>query len=83
MIWCEIRSKYSNHFILLGNVDEKEIRKNTFLILGGEVLKVSTNHSEIQKAYREYQTQGKEVLYSIPSTPEEFIVEDIPYKGIL
>lgn len=42
--------------------------------------------SEIRKQYpiyQQYKHKGREVLYSLPSTPEEFIVENIPYKGII
>ncbi len=35
------------------------------------------------KAYREYKQKGLNVLYILPITPEEFIVKNVPFKGIL
>ena len=49
-------------------------------ILEGTVLKISDNGKEIRQVYQEYKHKGREVLYSLTSTPEEFIVENIPYK---
>ncbi len=83
MIWKEIRQKHPNQFILLGDLDEEEISKNKFRIRGGNILKVSDDPVEIRKAYREFRLEGKNVLYSVPGTPDEFIVEDIPSKGVL
>ncbi len=83
MIWKEIREKHPNQFILLGDLDEEEIATNKFRIRGGAVLKVSDDPIEIRKAYREFRLKGKNVLYSVPGTPDEFIVEDIPSKGVL
>jgi hypothetical protein len=83
MEWSKIKKLYQGKFILLGNPVEKNISKNKFKILGGDILMVSEDAKEIRKAYQEYNQKGKEVLYSLPSTPEEFIVEDIPLKGFL
>ncbi len=83
MIWKEIRQRHPNQFILLGDLEEEEIAKNKFRIRGGNILKVSDDPAEIRKAYREFRLEGKNVLYSVPSTPDEFIVEDIPSKGVL
>ncbi len=83
MIWKEIRQKHPNQFILLGDLDEEEIAKNKFRIRGGNILKVSDDPVEIRKAYRESRAKGENVLYSVPGTPDEFIVEDIPSKGVL
>jgi hypothetical protein len=83
MKWPEIKALYPNQFILLGNIVEEPISLNKFKILEGEILLVSEDAKEIHQAYQAYTRQGKEVLYSIPSTPTEFIVEDVPLKGIL
>jgi len=83
MEWTKIKTLYPDKFILLGNLVEEPLIKNQFKILGGDILMVSGDASEIRKAYQEYNRQGKEVLYSLPSTPEEFIVENVLLKGIL
>jgi len=82
MKWAEIKKLYPNKFILLGNLVEEPISKNQFKILEGEILMVSEDAKEIRTAYQKYNYQGKEVLYSLPSTPEEFIVENVLLKGI-
>ncbi|HEW98483.1 MAG: hypothetical protein DRR16_03280 [Candidatus Parabeggiatoa sp. nov. 3] len=83
MKWAKIKALYPNKFILLGNIVEEPISSNQFKILEGEILMVSEDAKEIRQAYQAYNRQGKEVLYSLPSTPKEFIVENVPLKGIL
>jgi len=83
MKWAAIKALYPDKFILLGNLVEEPIYSNKFRILEGEILMVSSEAKEIRKAYQAYNRQGKEVLYSVPSTPEEFIVENVPIKGIV
>jgi hypothetical protein len=83
MEWVKIKTLYPDKFILLGNIVEEPLIKNKFKILAGDILMVSEDASKIRKAYQEYNRQGKEVLYSLPSTPAEFIVENVPLKGIL
>jgi hypothetical protein len=83
MKWSKIKALYPNKFILLGNLVEEPISSNQFKILEGEILMVSEDAKEIRQAYQTYSRQGKEVLYSLPSTPSEFIVENVPLKGIL
>mgnify|MGYP001571606082 CR=1 FL=1 len=83
MQWLEIRKQYPNKFILIGEIVEKKMSETQSKIIGGTILKVSDNGKEIRQVYQEYKHKGKEVLYSLPSTPEEFIVENIPYKGII
>ena len=83
MNWLKIKQLYPNKFLLLGNLVEKPISANKFKILEAEVLMVSDNAKEIQKAYQDYNHQGKDVLYSLPNTPEEFIVENEVFKGII
>jgi hypothetical protein len=82
MEWAKIKALYPDKFILLGNLIEEPISANKFKILGGDILMISSDAKEIRKAYQAYNRQGKDVLYSIPSTPEEFIVENVPIKGI-
>ena len=83
MKWQEIRKQYPDKFILLGDLVEEPISITRFKITEGEILKISDNAMEIRKAYQEYKQKGLNVLYSLPTTPEEFIVENIPVKGIL
>ena len=62
---------------------EEKIYENKYRILGGRILKVSDDGKEIRKLYQEYKKQDSNVLFSLPSTPFDFIVEDIPVKGIV
>lgn len=83
MQWSEIRRQYPNKFILIGDIVEEKISATQSKILEGTVLKTSLSGKEIRLAYLQYKHQGKDVLYSLPSTPEEFIVENVRYKGIV
>jgi len=83
MQWSEIRKQYPGKFVLLGEIVEEKMSETQSKILEGTVLKISDNGKEIREVYQEYKHKGSEVLYSLPSTPEEFIVENIPYKGIM
>ncbi len=83
MKWSEIRKKYPNKFILIGDISEEKISKTKFRILEGKILEVSENGKDIRQAYQKYKKQGINVLYSLPTTPQDFIVENIPFKGIL
>ncbi|MDI6794045.1 MAG: hypothetical protein QME81_14485 [bacterium] len=83
MKWSEIRKQYPDKFILIGAIVEEEISETQSKILEGTVLKISDDGKEIRRAYQQYKHKNREVLYSLPSTPEEFIVENIPYKGII
>lgn len=83
MKWQDIRGKHPNKFILIGDLVEEKLSKTKSRIIEGTILEVSENSKEIRKAYRRYQQQGRDVLYSLPSTPDEFIVENVPFKGIL
>ena len=83
MKWQEIRQKHPNKFILLGDVVEEKLYENKYRILEGKILEVSDDGKEIIKLYREYKKQDSNVLFSLPSTPLDFIIEDIPVKGIL
>jgi len=83
MKWSEIRKQYPNKFILIGDIIEDIISITQSKILGGTVLKVSDSAKEIRRAYLQEKKRGKEVLYTLPSTPEDFFVENLPYKGII
>ena len=83
MKWREIRQKYPNKFILIGDVVEEKIFANKYRILEGTILEVSDDGKKIRKLYQEHKKGGKNVLFSLPTTPLDFIVEDVPVKGIL
>ena len=82
MKWTDIREQYPDKFILIGDIVEENITTTKSKILEGSILEVSDDASKIQFAYRRYKKRGFNVLYSLPSTPQEFIVEDVPFKGI-
>ena len=83
MKWSEMRKKYPDKFILIGDLVEEKISESQSKIIEGEILKVSDDGKEIREAYQQYKQKGIEVLYSLPTTSEEFIVENVPFKGIL
>ena len=83
MQWADIKNKYPDKFILIGNIVEEKIDDSKYKILEGKILKVTDNPKEIMNSYQDYKDKGIEVLYSIPSTPENFIVENVPIVGIL
>jgi hypothetical protein len=82
MKWQEIKQQHPNKFILLGNVIEEKIHENKYRILEGSVFEVSDDGKEIIKLYRKYKKQDSHVLFSLPTTPSDFIIEDIPVTGI-
>jgi len=83
MKWSEMRKKYPDKFILIGDLVEEKISETQSKIIEGEILKVSDDGKEIREAYQQYKQKGIEVLYSLPTTSAEFIVENVPFKGIL
>lgn len=83
MKWSEMRKKYPDKFILIGDLVEEKISETQSKIIEGEILKVSDDGKEIREAYQQYKQKGIEVLYSLPTTSEKFIVENVPFKGIL
>ena len=83
MKWKQIRQKHPDKFILIGDVVEEKISENKYRILGGTILKVSDDGKEIREAYQNYKKKGMNVLFSLPTTPSDFIIEDVPVKGIL
>jgi hypothetical protein len=83
MKWSEMRKKYPDKFILIGDLVEEKISETQSKIIEGKILKVSDDGKEIREAYQQYKQKGIEVLDSLPTTSEEFIVENVPFKGIL
>ena len=83
MKWSEIRKQHPDKFILIGGIIEEKISGTQSKIIAGKILKISDDGKEIRKAYQQYKQKGMNVLYSLPTTPEEFIVENVPFKGIL
>ena len=83
MKWSEIRSQHPDKFILLGDIVEKKVSNNEVKIVEGTVLKVSDEAKEIRSLYHMYKKQGVNVIYALPSTPQEFIVENVLFMGIL
>lgn len=81
MKWQEIRRLHPNKFILIGDIVEETISETRSKILEGTILKTSEDGREIRRTYQQFKHRGLEVLYSLPTTSEEFIVENIPYKG--
>lgn len=83
MKWTEIRNQHPDKFILLGDIVEEVVSETRSRIVKGTILKVSDEAKEIRQLYKKYKDQGDSVLYALPSTPEEFIVENVLYMGIL
>jgi len=83
MKWSEIRSQHPDKFILIGDIVEERISGSKSKILEGNILEVTDDGKAIRKAYRTFRDKGCNVIYSLPTTPSEFIVEDVPIKGIL
>ena len=83
MKWSEIKKQYPDKFILIGNIVEERISDNQSKVIEANVLETSDDGKEIMRAYRQYKQKGLDVLYSLPTTSEEFIVRNVPFKGIL
>lgn len=83
MKWSKIRQQYPDKFILLGDIVEEKISETKYKIIEGRVLKTSDSGKEIREAYHDYNNKGMNVLYSLPSTPQDFIVENVLFKGFL
>jgi len=75
--WSEIKRRFPDKFILLGDIVEEKVSETKSKILAGKVLKTSDDPKEIRRTYQEYRQKGMNVLYSLPSTSDNFIVEDI------
>ena len=83
MKWIDIRRQYPNQFVLLGNLVEEKISETKYKIIEGTILQVGDDAREIRRSYQQYKREGKEVIYALPSTPQNFIVENVPFMGIL
>lgn len=83
MKWSEIREKNPNKFILIGDIVEEPISGTKVRVLEAKMLEASNSPQEIRKAYQDYKKKGMEVLYCLPNTPNEFIIEDVPFMGCL
>ena len=81
MKWQDIHQKYPNQFVLLGNIVEEKISDFKTKVVAGTVLGVFNDGKAVRSAYREHKHKGEEVLYSLPTTTDEFIVEIVPFKG--
>ena len=82
MKWTDIKKQYPDKFILLGDIVEKRITGNQSKILEASILEIRDTGNDIMQAYRRYKEQGKDVLYSLPTTPKEFIVRNVAFKGV-
>jgi hypothetical protein len=83
MRWIDIRKQFPNRFVLLENVIEEKLSEKESRIISGDVLETSDDVKAIMKAYREQAAMGKKVIYSLPNTPDDFIVEDVAFMGIM
>lgn len=83
MKWSEIRREYPEKFILLGDISEEKISETAYRVLEGKILKISDNAKEIRDAYQDCRKKGMNVIYSLPGTSEDFIIENVPFMGIL
>ncbi len=83
MQWSEIRQQYPDAFILLSDMVEERISATRSRIIAGTVVQVSHDAKAIRAAYQQCQRLGQQVIYALPTTPAEFIVEDVPLMGRL
>jgi len=83
MRWNEIKRQYPTDFILLDDIEEEKVDDNKYRVLGGTVVEISKDIKQIMRLYNELKQQGRNVLYTLPSTPDDFIIEDVPFMGIL
>jgi hypothetical protein len=83
MKWNKIKQLHPDKFILIRIEKEEKISENEFRIISGDVIETSTDLKQIMKSYQEEKEKGKNVLYSLPSTPDDFIVENVPLMGIV
>lgn len=82
MKWSEIKKKHPNSFILLGNIIEERVSDNKSRLIEGAIIKTSDDPKVIRLLYQKYKSRGMDVLYTLPSTPEDLIIEDVPFMGI-
>ncbi len=82
MKWSDIKKQYPDSFILLGNLVEERVSDNKSRLLEGTVIQTSRDPKEIRLLYQQYKQKGLDVLYTLPSSPEDFIIENVPFMGI-
>ena len=82
MKWSEIKKQHPDSFILLKSIIEEKISENKSRLLEGTIVEISQDPKTIRSLYQEYKLKGIDVLYTLPSTPENFIIEDVPFMGI-
>ena len=83
MKWSEIRKSHPDQFVLLEDIQEESISEHRSRILGGTVVCTSKDIKDIMKSYQDYKLMGKNVIYSLPGTPDDFIIENVSFMGIL
>ena len=83
MKWSDIRRQHPDKFILLGDLVEEKISETKYRIIEGTILKVSDDAQEIRQLYQAYKQKGAKVIYSLPMTPSDFIVENVLFMGLL
>ena len=83
MKWSEIRRQYPDKFILLGDIVEEKISDTKYRIIAGTILKVSDDAQEIRRLYQDHKQKGDKVIYALPITPLDFIVENVLFMGLL
>jgi hypothetical protein len=81
MKWKDIHKQYPDQFVLLGNIVEEKLSGLKSRIIEGSVFEVFDNGHDVRKAYREYKKKGERVVYSLPTTSGDFIIEYVPFKG--
>lgn len=82
VILVDIKKQYPNKFLLIGDIVEEQISDNQSKIIDANVLEIRDSGKAIMQAYRQYKERATNVLYSLPTIPEEFIVRNVPFKGL-
>jgi len=83
MKWSEIQKQYPDKFILLGDISEEKISETKSRVIEGKILKITDNAKEIRGDYQDCRKKGMNVVYSIPGTSDDFIIENVVFMGIL
>lgn len=83
MQWTEIKRKYPEKFILIDDIVEEDINGSSSRVISGTVIASTDNLKEIMRLYAHSKNMGKNVLYALPDTPDDFVIENVPFMGIL
>jgi len=83
MKWSEIQKQYPDKFILLGDISEEKISETKSRVIEGKILKIADNAKEIRDAYQDCRKKGMNVIYSIPGTSHDFIIENVLFTSII